>query len=243
MYPLELEPEFDPAVLKYSLTVDFRLTLFSLAWLTRGPAATTDVEFEPAPPPHKVQTPCRLRVPLASCHAELMEMTERARWSQYSLALGGRRGLSVQVGGVPVSAAAWERRKSAVNNVTVLTRVDEAPATPSAASAAVVAIEPSDAPSHQATELEEAFEALTISSSEREAALRRRRLLASGSMHSIGPLEFGHNFLYVTVTSQDGDHQRQYTVEILRTEDRRELRLEALEFSQGAGSPAAAGAA
>jgi hypothetical protein len=137
---------------------------------------------------------------------------------------------------VPVSAAAWERRKSTVNNVTVLTRVDEAPAIP-AASAAVVAIEPpSDAPAHEATELEEAFQALATSS-EGEAASRRRRLLASGSMHSIGPLEFGHNFLYVTVTSQDRDHQRQYTVEILRTEDPRSLRLEALEFSQGAGRP------
>jgi hypothetical protein len=74
---LEIEPEFDPSVLKYFLTVDFRLTLFSLAWLTRGPAATTDVEFESGPPPHKVQIPHRLRVPPA-CRAGLMQMTERA---------------------------------------------------------------------------------------------------------------------------------------------------------------------
>ena len=40
-----------------------------------------------------------------------------------------------------------------------------------------------------------------------------------------------------TNPAQDGDHQHQYTVEIRRTEDRRSLRLEALEFSQGVLEP------
>jgi hypothetical protein len=55
----------------------------------------------------------------------------------------------------------------------------------------------------EATALEEAFEALAETAPVEEGEVaRRRRLLASGSMHSIGPLEFGRNVLYVSVTSQ-----------------------------------------
>lgn len=84
----------------------------------------------------------------------------------------------------------------------------------------------------------EATEAGTLRGKENEheevdAGRRRRRLFSDGSMDAIGLLEEGRNFVHIVVTSQDGSATKKYTIDVLRQEDPKDLRLVDLKFSQG----------